>query len=313
MNIAILTENLKKNYKYTKNKNILALDNLNLEVLKGDIFGFIGPNGAGKTTAIKLLTGLIQPTGGKAYIFGELAGSIRAKKNIGYLSEIAYYYDFMEVDKLLHFYGSFFGISKIKREGRIKEILKMVDMTEKINSKIKDLSKGMLQRFGIAQALISNPPLLILDEPTSGLDPIGQKEIKDIILKLKEMGITIFFSSHKLTEVEHICDKIGIIHKGKMLTQGALGEFLKQKEPFLKLKFSFSLPPSLEVLNKLNLPETLKDNLLCEITVHQKDLNHFIDKLRLENAQIISIIPEISSLEDTFFNLIKEGEKNESS
>lgn len=235
---AILTENLKKTYPGSgRNSKVQALWDLNLRVARGEVYGFIGPNGAGKTTAIKLLMGLISPSGGAAFIFGEAAGSIRAKRQIGYLSELAYYYDFMEVGKLLHFYGSFYGISRLDREKRIGEILALVGLSGKKEAKLRELSKGMLQRFGIAQALISNPPLLVLDEPTSGLDPIGQKEIKDIIMRLKERGITIFFSSHKLTEVEHICDTIGIIHLGKMVASGPLSSFLKADSPTLEEAF----------------------------------------------------------------------------
>jgi ABC-2 type transport system ATP-binding protein len=227
---AILTKNLKKVYlprSIHGKKPILALDNLNLEVESGEIYGFIGPNGAGKTTAIKILIGLLPPNGGEAFIFGGKAGSLKARGQLGYLSEISYYYPFMEAGELLDYYGQLFGMEKKLRRRRIDEVISQVNLKAWKNQRISDFSKGMLQRFGIAQALISKPPLLILDEPTSGLDPIGQKEIKEIILNLKSEGLTIFFSSHKLTEVETICDKIGIIHQGKMLLVDELAHLLK--------------------------------------------------------------------------------------
>jgi len=225
----ILIENLVKTFHPTSSRSkepIKALQGLNLKVAKGEIFGFIGPNGAGKTTAIKILVGLIRPTSGKALIFGEPAGSLEARRQFGYLSEISYYYPFMEAGELLDYYARLFDLDFQTREQRIKLVLEEVGLAEWRNQRLSDFSKGMQQRFGIAQALISDPPLLILDEPTSGLDPIGQKEVKNIILKLKDKGYTIFFSSHKLTEVENICDNIGIINRGQMLLVDKLENLL---------------------------------------------------------------------------------------
>ena len=229
----ILIEALVKNYHPSSRlkEPIRALQGLNLKVAKGDIFGFIGPNGAGKTTAIKVLVGLIMPTSGKAVIFGEPAGSLEARRQFGYLSEISYYYPFMAAGELLDYYGRLFELDEKTRRSRIDLVLEEVGLLKWKDQRLSDFSKGMQQRFGIAQALISDPPLLILDEPTSGLDPIGQKEVKDIILRLKEKGYTIFFSSHKLTEVENICDHIGIINRGRMLISDKLENLLPPGHP----------------------------------------------------------------------------------
>jgi len=226
---AINIENLIKTYRPVGGKvktPVNALAGLDLKVKKGEIFGFIGPNGAGKTTAIKILVGLIRANSGSAYIFDEPAGSIKARQQLGYLSEISYYYPFMEAGDMLDYFARLSGMSSAKRKERVDEVLAEVGLKDWKQHRISGFSKGMQQRFGIAQALISDPPLLILDEPTSGLDPIGQKEVKDIILKLKNRGYTIFFSSHKLTEVEHICDTIGIINHGKMLKVDKLENLL---------------------------------------------------------------------------------------
>ncbi len=314
MSWAIKTENLRKTYRGAgRNTKVQALHSLNLQVARGDVYGFIGPNGAGKTTTIKLLMGLISPSGGRACVFGEQAGELAARKQTGYLSEIAFYYDFMEVRNLLHFYGSFYGIPRREREKRIAGILEMVGLAEKRDAKLRELSKGMLQRFGIAQALISNPPLLILDEPTSGLDPIGQKEIKDIIKSLKERGITIFFSSHKLTEVEHICDRIGIIHLGRMLAEGSLNDFLKIEDPLTAVVFSLPEGPVIPSFEERGLALKQVEGGLYETVVPAGDINAFLDFLRAGRAMVHSAVPCLPTLEEVFFRLIKEREKDEPS
>ena len=230
---AIYTENLCKAYK-SGVKVIKALDNLNLEVDRGDIFGFIGQNGAGKTTAIKIFTGLIYKDSGKASIFDNPAGSIGAKKLIGFLPEVSYYYKFLEARDLLSFYASLNGLSGKKLTKRVDETLDLVGLSEFKKLKLKEYSKGMLQKFGIAQSMVGGPKVLILDELTSGLDPIAQHEVMDVLKNLKTSGKTIFFSSHRLSEVESICDKVGILHKGKLIKHGNINEVFSKTETLEK-------------------------------------------------------------------------------
>lgn len=312
MEYAIKTENLVKVYPGRGKqfgKPIKALVDLNLEVKPGDIYGFIGPNGAGKTTAIKTLVGLIRPTSGKGKIFGHPLGSVEAKKKVGYLSEVAYYYPFMEVGKLLDFYCSFYEISREERKKKIVRALELVNLSDKVNARMSELSKGMMQRFGIAQAIIADPPLLILDELTSGLDPIAQKEVKDIVLDLKKQGKTIFFSSHQMTEVEHICDQIGIINKGVMLKSASLNDFLKEETgEFTRIVYETSSEETNEKLREKKMKVENVRSGCFSVVVPDKDVGEIIDLLRSQKSRIIEINPKIFSLEDAFFKLIKESE-----
>ncbi|MCD4782633.1 MAG: ABC transporter ATP-binding protein [Candidatus Eremiobacteraeota bacterium] len=315
MEIAIKTENLVKIYPgkgKSRGKPVKALVDLNLQVKVGDIYGFIGPNGAGKTTCIKTLMGLIRPTSGKAFIFDMVAGTVEAKKKVGYLSEVAYYYPFMEVGKLLDFYCSFYNIPRAKRKKKITEVLGLVKLSNKTNARMSELSKGMMQRFGIAQAIIADPPLLILDELTSGLDPIAQKEVKDIILDLKKRGKTIFFSSHVMTEVEKICDQIGIINQGVMLKSAGLEDFLKEESgAFTRIVFGGKPDKLLESFKEKGLEIDNVSTGIFAVVVPDNDVGEIIDTLRNEKGNIIEIKPRRFSLEDAFFKLVKERDEKQ--
>ncbi|MFP4497638.1 MAG: ABC transporter ATP-binding protein [Vulcanimicrobiota bacterium] len=313
MEKALFTENLVKTYKSKVKKEkreVQALKNLNMEVKVGDIYGFIGPNGAGKTTTIKILMGLIEATDGKAWIMNKPAGTVEAKKNVGYLSEVAYYYPFMEVGKLLDFYCSFYEIPKSERKEKILNVLKMVNLSNKIDAKIKELSKGMMQRFGIAQAIIADPPVMIFDELTSGLDPIAQKEVKDIVLKLKEQGKTIFFSSHQMTEVAMICDKIGIINQGRMLKSANLDQFLKEESGSKTKIVVETNQDKLKFLKEKNVDLENERTGVFSFLIPDEDVGEVVDKLVSEKAKVEKVEPHRYSLEDAFFKLVKE-DKNE--
>ncbi|MFA4910262.1 MAG: ABC transporter ATP-binding protein [Desulfobacteria bacterium] len=229
--MVITTEGLTKEFRVGfRMKRVLALDNLNLKVEEGEIFGYIGPNGAGKTTTLKIIMGLIYPTSGNVQIFGRDIKDINIKMDIGFLPEAPYFYDYLTAREFLDFYSQLFGLGKKERERRIEELLDMVDLRLVKDTQLRKFSRGMLQRIGIAQALINDPKLVVLDEPMSALDPVGRTKIRDVILRLKDEGKTVFFSSHILSDVEMICDRVGLLVNGKLKEIGKLEELLGERE-----------------------------------------------------------------------------------
>jgi ABC-2 type transport system ATP-binding protein len=206
----------------------VAVDGLSLSVHKGEVFGFLGPNGAGKTTTMNVLLGFVNATSGSASLFGVNVREPIARQRIGYLPEMTYYYKFLTAEELLRFYARVFGIARAEADTRIDLLLKLVELEAVRKRAIKSYSKGMQQRVGLAQALINDPDLLILDEPTSGLDPIGRMKVREIIQRLKNEGKTVFFSSHELGEVETVCDRVAILHQGKLMVEGPVSELLQK-------------------------------------------------------------------------------------
>lgn len=215
----------------------LAVDGLNLSVHPGEVFGFLGPNGAGKTTTMNVLLGFVNATSGSAYLFGTNVREPIARQRIGYLPELTYYYKFLSAEELLRFYAQVFGIPRPETERRINDLLKLVELEPVRKRPIKSYSKGMQQRVGLAQALINNPDLLILDEPTSGLDPIGRMKVREIIQRLKNEGKTVFFSSHELGEVETVCDRVAILHQGRLQVEGRVNDLLQKYQANLEQIF----------------------------------------------------------------------------
>ncbi len=215
----------------------VAVDGLNLRVHQGEVFGFLGPNGAGKTTTMNVLLGFVNATSGAACLFGVNVNEPIARQRIGYLPELTYYYKFLTAEELLRFYAKVFGIPRAETDKRIDELLKLVELQDARKRPIKSYSKGMQQRVGLAQALINDPDLLILDEPTSGLDPIGRMKVREIIQRLKNKGKTVFFSSHELGEVETICDRVAILHQGKLVVEGRVDELVAKYQTNLEQVF----------------------------------------------------------------------------
>ncbi len=224
--LAIQTKNLTKVYNVGWGKTAVGIDDLSLEVEEGQIFGLVGPNGSGKTTTLKLLLGLIFPTSGSAEVLGYPLGSPAYKARIGYLPEGPYFYEHLNAPELLRMYGTLFGLGGAAFESRIQELLELVDMWDRRDARVANYSRGMRQRVGVAQALINDPDLLFFDEPTSGLDPIGGKDIREVILELRDRGKTVFLCSHLLKEMEPICDNIVILARGKLITSGSVEELL---------------------------------------------------------------------------------------
>ena len=226
MSVILKIENLRVEYRARELGQAVkvAVDDLNLQVEEGQVFGFLGPNGAGKTTTMNVLLGFIPATRGDAYLFGVNVQKPIARQRLGYLPELTYYYKFLTAEELLRFYARLFRIPRAEVESRINQVLKLVELEKARKQLIKTYSKGMQQRVGLAQALINQPDLLILDEPTSGLDPLGRMKVREIIQRLKAEGKTVFFSSHELGEVETVCDRVAILHEGKLREEGRVDE-----------------------------------------------------------------------------------------
>jgi ABC-2 type transport system ATP-binding protein len=208
-------------------RRVEAVKGVSFTVRRGEIFGFLGPNGAGKTTTIKMLTGLIAPTGGEAFLFGQRLPSARARERMGFLPENPYVYPYLTPREFVELSGRLSGVKGSKLHARTAEVLELVKITYAADRQVRRLSKGMLQRAGLAAALVSDPELLILDEPMSGLDPVGRKEVRDIIFAERDRGRTVFFSTHILSDVEAMCDRVAILREGKVVESGALRQLLR--------------------------------------------------------------------------------------
>ena len=226
--VVVEARNLSKVYRdfWGRSKKV-ALKPLDLEIRRGEIFGLLGPNGSGKTTTMKLLLGLIFPTSGEAIVFGKDATDVSKNDRIGYLPEESYLYKFLDAEETLDFYGRLFDMPPEERKRRADALIEMVGLSRDKKRQLREYSKGMTRRIGVAQALINDPELVLLDEPTSGLDPIGTREMKDLIIDLKERGKTVILCSHLLADVEDVCDRIAVLHQGELKELGRVDELLR--------------------------------------------------------------------------------------
>jgi ABC-2 type transport system ATP-binding protein len=295
MGVAIRTEGLTK--RYYQQGEVVAVSDLNLEVEEGEIFGFLGPNGAGKTTTIKMLLGLIFPTSGTAEVLGRPAGDLDMRRQVSYLPESPYFYDHLTGIELLDFYGRLFGIPKSDRKRRVHELMDMVGLKNDKAKHLKQYSKGMLQRVGIAQALVNDPKLLILDEPTSGLDPVAHIEIRRLIHSLRDAGKTVFLSSHQLPDVERVCNRVAILNFGKMVKAGTVSELTAGERTEVIAKLNG------EAVTRLRerFEHVVNDN--GTVTVSQLeggDVGAAIDLIRASEGEILSVIPQKRRLEEIF-------------
>jgi ABC-2 type transport system ATP-binding protein len=225
---ALATHELTKDFAvgFWRKRPYRALDRLSLTVEPGEVFGFLGPNGAGKTTTLKLLIGLVYPTSGRAELLGRPVGDLAAKRRLGYLPENPYFYDHLTAEELLNYFAALFGYSAADRRARVARLLDEVGIGAERRLQLRKFSKGMLQRVGIAQALLNDPELVIFDEPMSGLDPLGRRDVRALILRLRDRGCTVFFSSHVLSDAEMLCTRVAILTKGRLVSTGALAEIL---------------------------------------------------------------------------------------
>ena len=278
-----------------------SLDNLTLQVEEGEVFGFLGPNGAGKTTTLKLLMGLIFPTAGTARIRGRSIDDVGMHREIGFLPEHPYFYDYLTARELLDYYARFFGFSAADRDGRVKRFLELVGLAAAADVQLRKFSKGMLQRVGIAQAILHDPQVVFLDEPMSGLDPVGRREVRDIILSLKQQGRTVFFSTHILTDAEMLCDRVAVLLGGKLQGVGSPGDIVSIEVHGMEILFEARdgrpLPPKLA-------ERATKTGVRYRIELPEADLYAALEQLRASEARILSVQPLRPTLEDYFFQLM---------
>lgn len=296
-------DNLHKSFKVgfiPKKKKILK--GISLDIEAGEIFGYLGPNGAGKTTTLKCVLGLIFPERGNIEIFGHPYLSLRAKERLGYLPENPYFYDYLTASEFLHFCTQLSQIDKKEKGEKILTLLRTVGLEESANLQLRKFSRGMLQRIGLAQALIHEPELVFLDEPLGGLDPLGRKEIRDIIVRLKQEGKTVFLCSHILQDIEMICDRVAIILNGEIISQGKLQDLISEKILFTEVILSGVDAEKLKGLGESI--STPGGRILLKVFEEEKTDN-VLNLVQAENGKIHSLIPRTETLEDFFVGRVK--------
>ena len=279
--VIVETRNLTKTYKdFWGRSKVHALKALDLNVRRGEIFGLLGPNGSGKSTTIKLLLGLLFPTSGEALVFGKDAADVSKNERIGYLPEESYLYKFLNAEETLDFYGRLFNMSAARRKSRIRDLINLIDLDWAKRRQLKEYSKGMTRRIGLAQALINDPELIVLDEPTTGLDPICTRDMKDLIVRLRDQGKTILMCSHLLADVQDVCDRIAILHQGELKELGAVDSLL-------------SVQDITQIQAKNLTPDT----------------EEAIRKLIAENqGELVSMDHPTTTLEDLFLSIVRDSE-----
>src|ERR1700722_12608926 len=274
-----------------------ALRPLHLRVEEGEIFGFLGPNGAGKTTTLKMLMGLVFPTAGSARILGMEIDDPRMKAQIGFLPEQPYFYDYLTARELLDYYAQLSGVAPKERSRRVSQILQRVGLAESAGVQLRKFSKGMLQRAGIAQAILHDPKVVFFDEPMSGLDPMGRREVRDLMEQLKHEGKTVFFSTHILSDAEALCDRVAIIHKGELRGIGAVADLTSSVQSKVEVVWQgTTVPASLRALGA----ECHVTGDTVRAVLSEANQDSAIEALRRERLRLISVIPVRTSLEDYF-------------
>jgi ABC-2 type transport system ATP-binding protein len=284
----------------------LAVDGLDLDVQRGEVFGLLGPNGAGKTTTLKMLLGLLRPDGGEVLLFGGRPSDPESRARIGYLPENPYFYDYLTAEEFLDFYGRLQGVKGAARREMTRRAIKLVGLEGRERTALRKFSKGMIQRVGLAQAIQHDPELVIFDEPMSGLDPVGRREVRDLILSLKEQGRTVFFSSHILQDAEMICDRVAILDSGKLRSIGRLRELVSDKARWFEIVIRGDLP---ELPGCDPISDSAEGRLVRVADL--ESLGSLLAAVRQTGGEVLSVWPRRETLEDMFMREIgkKPGDK----
>ncbi|MES3630126.1 MAG: ABC transporter ATP-binding protein [Longimonas sp.] len=309
MSAAIAVDGLCKTYRsgLFRNKTVEALRGIDLTVGRGHVFGLLGPNGAGKTTLVKILLGIVHPTAGDAHLFDVPATRAEARTRVGYLPEKHTFPGLLTATQMLDLYGRMGRVSTAERATRIPELLEKVGLSAQADRKINTFSKGMLQRVGIAQALLNNPDLLFLDEPTDGVDPVGRRDIRDLLVWLRDEGTTIFINSHLLSEVEKVCGEVAIMNEGELVRQGGIGQLTSVEREYriTCTPLPDSLPGAaasqMMRVDEAPAPELEQWRVAAET---RTDLNALLDTLRSHNVELEAVEPVRRSLEDYFIDVV---------
>jgi ABC-2 type transport system ATP-binding protein len=306
--LAIDVRDLKKTYKTPfRRKKVEALRGVTFSVQRGHIFGFVGPNGAGKTTTIRTLMGLIRPTSGAAMLLGQPIPSRAARFKVGFLPESPYFYDYLTIGELLDLTGRLFGMPARQRQTRAGSLIERVGLARAQGQNLKKFSKGMLQRAGLAQALMNDPELVVLDEPMSGLDPIGRKEVRDLIVELRDQGKTVFFSTHILSDVEAITDHVAIIARGQLQAEGKPADLVKKTilgvDVTVRVRDKTSTQSLVEGADRVRL---VGDELSLTLPA-DADVDAWIARAHEAGAKVIEVAPRHETLEDLFLREVQEA------
>jgi len=282
-----------------------VLHGISFGVREGEIFGFVGPNGAGKTTTLKVLMGLIRPTSGRASILGHDVRETAFRRHVGFLPENPYFYEYLTGREILAFYARLSGLPRTGRAARVEALLEQVGLAHAADARLRTYSKGMLQRVGIAQALVHDPIVVFLDEPMSGLDPIGRKEIRDLILRLRAEGKTVFMNTHILSDVELVCDRVAIISRGRIVHEGAIDEFLGSGERHTDIVFGRLGPDLATAFEERWGAELRAVGDRMEVRVREKDVESVLRVALESGAAVVSITPHRVSLETVFLSAVQ--------
>jgi len=300
---AIRITDLRKSFKLgfiPRRKEILK--GITFTVAEGEIFGYLGPNGAGKTTTIKAVLGLIFPDAGSVEIFGRSHLSPQAREELGFLPENPYFYDYLTADEFLAFYADLFGLARNVRDSRIASLLKLVGLTPAARLQLRKFSRGMLQRVGLAQALINDPRVVILDEPLGGMDPLGRKEIRDIIVRFKEEGKTVLFTSHILQDIELICDRVAMIVDGRIVSQGKLLDLVSERVLFTEVTLAGVQPEAFAGLGEFL---SAQGGRVLIRVFSEADVERLLRLADEHGGRVVSLIPRTETLEDIFVEKVK--------